>query len=120
MAERIAPITCMYRHELASSETLYPDSNERNPLVAVTPQPTPNPKALKFQLDRPATDRRTETFRAGSAPDDSPLGAAIFALGGIANVFLTADFVSVTLDDSAHWDDKLPQVVAAIESHFGE
>ncbi len=88
-------------------------------MVSITPLPTPNPSALKFQLDRAATDRRTETFRAGSDPGDSPLGARIFALGGVTNVFLTADFVSVTIEDAGQWESMLPRVVAQIEEHFG-
>jgi hypothetical protein len=89
-------------------------------LVAITPTPTPNPNALKFQLDRPATDRRSETFRAGSDPADSPLGARIFALGGVTNVFLTADFVSVTVEDAAQWGSMRPAITSIIEEHFGE
>lgn len=89
-------------------------------MVEVTPQPTPNPNALKFTLDRHATDRRSETFRDGSDPADSPLGARIFGLGGITNVFLTADFVSVTKDDAASWDTLIPLVIGAIEEHYGE
>ncbi len=89
-------------------------------MVEVSPQPTPNPNALKFTLDRHATDTRSETFRAGSDPADSPLGARIFDLGGVTNVFLTADFVSVTKDDATSWDTLLPRVIEAIEEHFGE
>ncbi len=89
-------------------------------MVSVTPLPTPNPNALKFQLDRQATDQRSETFRAGSDPAASPLGAAIFALGGVTNVFLTADFVSVTIENASAWDTLLPQVIATIEGHYGE
>lgn len=89
-------------------------------MVEVTPQPTPNPNAVKFTLDRYATDKRSETFRDGSDPADSPLGAAIFALGGVTNVFLAADFVSVTKDDLVGWDTLMPQVIGAIEGHFGE
>jgi len=89
-------------------------------VVQVSPQPTPNPNALKFTLDRLATDKRSETFREGSDPADSPLGASIFALGGVVNVFLTADFVSVTKDDFVDWDGLMPRVVAAIEEHYGE
>jgi hypothetical protein len=89
-------------------------------VVSVTTSPTPNPNALKFTLDRPSTDRRSETFREGSDPADSPLGAAIFALGGVVNVFLTADFVSVTKGDFVDWDALMPRVVATIEEHFGE
>ncbi len=88
-------------------------------MTSVTPIATPNPNALKFQLDRPATDGKPETFREGSDPADSPLGNAIFSLGGITNVFLTADFVSVTVFDSADWDTLIPKVTAAIETHFG-
>jgi hypothetical protein len=89
-------------------------------MVQVTPRPTPNPNALKFTLDRAATDKRSETFREGSDPAESPLGALIFALGGVVNVFLTADFVSVTTDDAASWDALMPRVVATIEEYYGE
>lgn len=87
-------------------------------MTSVTPLPTPNPNALKFQLDRPATDGKAQTFRAGSDPADSPLGSEIFALGGISNVFLTADFVSVTVDDSADWDTLIPKVTETIEKFY--
>jgi Scaffold protein Nfu/NifU N terminal len=89
-------------------------------VVYVSPQPTPNPNALKFQLDRPATEKRSETYREGSQAMDSPLGALIFGLGGVTNVFLTADFVSVTKDDATSWDTLLPRVIETIEGHYGE
>jgi len=88
-------------------------------VVQVMPEGTPNPNAVKFTLDRPATEKRNETFRAGSDPADSPLGAAIFALDGVTNVFITANFVSVNKEDGAHWDDLVPDVTAVIEGHFG-
>jgi hypothetical protein len=87
-------------------------------VVSVTPEGTPNPNAVKFSLDRPATDKRSETFRAGSDPADSPLGAAIFALDGVTNVFLTANFVSVTKEADVDWDELLPAVVAEIEAFY--
>ena len=69
---------------------------------------------------RPATAGRSETFRLGSDPADSLLGAEIFGLGGVTHVFLTADFVSVTTDDATSWDPLLPLVIQATEGHFGE
>lgn len=89
-------------------------------MTTVTPEPTPNPAAIKFTLDRPATEGRSQTFREGSDPEASPLGARIFALGGITNVFLTANFVSVTKDASADWGDLIPAVTDAIQGHFAE
>ncbi len=89
-------------------------------MVQITPEPTPNPSAMKFTLDRPSTDARHETFREGSAPEDSALGAKIFALGGITNVFLTANFVSVTADDGVGWDGLLDSVTEVIQQHFAD
>jgi len=84
----------------------------------VTPEATPNPNAVKFTLDRPSTEGRGQTFRAGSDPADSPLGARIFALDGVTNVFMTANFVSVTKEDDADWDALVPLVIEELEAHF--
>jgi hypothetical protein len=89
-------------------------------MTDVLPEPTPNPAAMKFTLDRPSTDGRSQTFREGSEPASSPLGARIFALGGVTNVFLTANFVSVTKDGSADWSTLVPAVVETIQAHFAE
>ena len=87
-------------------------------MTSVQPEPTPNPDALKFTLDRPSTERRNETFRGGSDAADSPLGAAIFALGGVTNVFLVANFVSVTKAPDVEWDDLVPRITDTITAHF--
>jgi hypothetical protein len=88
--------------------------------VQVSPEPTPNPNAIKFTLDRPSTGGGAETFTEGSDPAASPLGARIFAIGDVTNVFATANFVSVTKADAADWGDLGPKVMDAIEAHFGE
>ena len=87
--------------------------------MQVQPEPTPNPNAIKFTLDQPSTGGGAETFKEGSDPSASPLGAAIFALGDVTNVFATANFVSVTKGDDADWNDLGPKVIEAIEAHFG-
>ncbi|MBJ7457266.1 MAG: NifU N-terminal domain-containing protein [Thermoleophilia bacterium] len=89
-------------------------------MIDVRPEATPNPNAIKFTLDRPSTEGKAQTFRAGSDPAESPLGARIFALDGVTNVFMTANFVSVTKEDDISWDDLAPLVVAELEDHFGE
>lgn len=87
--------------------------------MQVQPEPTPNPNAIKFTLDQPSTSGGAETFKEGSDAAASPLGAAIFALGDVTNVFATANFVSVTKTDAADWGDLGPRVMEAIEAHFG-
>ncbi|WP_217914556.1 NifU N-terminal domain-containing protein [Miltoncostaea marina] len=88
-------------------------------MIDVTPEPTPNPNAVKFTLDRPSTEGRPVTFREGSDPADSPLGARIFALGGVTNVFMTANFVSVTKEAGADWQELVPRVIDELQAHFG-
>jgi len=59
---------------------------------------TPNPDAMKFTLDR----RFDEMFTVPSAEDaeSNPFAAAVFASGGVASVFGTADFVTITRSPS--------------------
>ena len=89
-------------------------------MTEVVPEPTPNPNAVKFTLDRPSTEGRAQTFRAGSDPAESPLGARIFALDGVTNVFMTSNFVSVTKEDDADWNELVPLVIDELQAHFGE
>ena len=95
------------------------NQTEDSDVIEVVPEPTPNPNALKFTLDRPSTDKRTETFREGSDAAESPLGAAIFAIDGVTNVFMTANFVSVTKLPGSDWDLLVPEVVRVLQDHFG-
>ena len=89
-------------------------------MIDVRPEATPNPNALKFTLDRPSTAGKAQTFRAGSDPAESPLGARIFALDGVPNVFMTANFVSVTKEDDVAWDELGPRVIEELQAHFGD
>lgn len=89
-------------------------------MTEVRPEATPNPNALKFTLDRASTGGKAQTFRAGSDPAESPLGARIFALDGVTNVFMTANFVSVTKEDDVTWDELGPRVIEELQAHFGD
>jgi len=62
---------------------------------------TPNPDAMKFTVDR----RFDEMFNIASAEDadGNPFAKAVFAAGGVASVFGTADFVTVTRTADADW-----------------
>jgi NFU1 iron-sulfur cluster scaffold homolog, mitochondrial len=65
-------------------------------------QPTPNPNALKFVLDRPISDRPTSFLDASSARDH-PLTSQLFAISGVSNVLLLGDFVTVGKTPAANW-----------------
>ena len=85
-------------------------------MATATPAQTPNPNALRFQLDVTIA----EPLNA-SSPDEAashPLLAALLGIDGVASVFATADFITVTRSRGADWDAIVPQVQAAVAENL--
>jgi Fe-S cluster biogenesis protein NfuA len=80
---------------------------------------TPNPATLKFLPGRDVMGARgTADFASPEAAARSPLAASLFTLPGVARVFLGQDFITVTQDGGADWQQLRPQVLGAIVEHF--
>ena len=80
---------------------------------------TPNPATLKFLPGRDVMGAAgTADFASPTSAARSPLATRIFALGGVARVFLGGDFITVTQTDDAEWFTLRPQVLGAIMDHF--
>jgi NFU1 iron-sulfur cluster scaffold homolog, mitochondrial len=79
---------------------------------------TPNPATLKFLPGRDVMGAGTADFAAAETAGRSPLAGALFALSGVARVFLGGDFVTVTKADDTDWQSLKPQVLGAIMEHF--
>ena len=80
---------------------------------------TPNPATLKFLPGREVTGSHgTADFASAEAASRSPLAVRLFALEGVARVFLGQDFVTVTQTDAADWQALRPRVLGAIMEHF--
>ena len=83
--------------------------------MPVTISPTPNPNALKFTV---GTDvGGPKTFVAGQAADD-PLAARLLGLPGIASIFMTADFVTLTKMPTADWEGIAAEAEQILADHF--
>jgi len=67
-------------------------------------QPTPNPNAAKFVLDRPVSDQPTSFFNAGAAKNH-PLAKKLFAIPGISSLLFLGDFITINKSADADWDD---------------
>ena len=84
--------------------------------MSVTISNTPNPNALKFTV---GTDvGGPKTFVAGQDHSD-PLAIEIFAVDGVASIFMTADFVTLSKMPEASWETIAPAAQAVLERHFG-
>ncbi len=71
-------------------------------MAEVIPQATPNPQAYKFTIEGHTFDRPITIGNAGDAAGTPFEG--LFALPGVAGVFATANFVTLTKEPAADWD----------------
>ena len=85
-------------------------------MATAQPAPSPNPNALRFQLDVTLPD----TVSANSAAEaaGSPFLEAVFAAPGVAAVFGVNDFVTVTRTAGAERDPIVSAVQAAAAEHL--
>lgn len=80
---------------------------------------TPNPATIRFLPGQSVVADGTANFTSKDAAQlRSPLAARIFAVDGVAGVFLGADFITVTRSDDQEWEILQPMVTAAIMDHF--
>jgi Fe-S cluster biogenesis protein NfuA len=79
---------------------------------------TPNPATLKFLPGRDVMPTGTADFATPDAAARSPLADSLFALPGVARVFLGADFVTITKSGGTEWQALRPQILGVIMEHF--
>ena len=79
---------------------------------------TPNPDTLKFLPDQAVLDRGTASFSRPDEAGRSPLAGRLFAVEGVAGVFLGRDFITVTRAPGADWQPLKPLLLAAIMQHY--
>ena len=72
------------------------------PYAVTDIQPTPNPNALKFILDRRISDQTISFFTAGSG-NDHPIASKLFAVPGVSSLLLLGDFVTVNKRPEVPW-----------------
>ena len=70
----------------------------------VTVQPTPNPNALKFVLNVPVKSTDSASFRTTVEAAAVPLAAALLKLAGVAEVYFSGRFITVTQTGEIDWD----------------
>jgi NFU1 iron-sulfur cluster scaffold homolog, mitochondrial len=76
-------------------------------------QPTPNPNAVKFMLDRPISEQPMSYFNAAAA-GDHPVAKALFAVPGVTSLLLLGDFITVNKRPEAKWPDVRKQVESVL------
>lgn len=82
--------------------------------MGITVDNTPNPMARKFTVGAPVGGPATFMDAAtAEAPYDE-----VLAIDGVASLFITADFVTVTKTQNADWADLTEPISDILERSF--
>lgn len=79
-------------------------------------EPTPNPNAMKFNVDGRLIEGGSRSFDSAEAALADPLASALFALGKVESVFYMPGFVTVNKRADADWASLAPAVARTLET----
>jgi hypothetical protein len=83
-------------------------------LKVVQVSPTPNPMAMKFTLSGKVSDKPL-SYTNAQAASASPIASKVFALDGVASVFMVQDFVTVNRTAQANWNVLAPLIQKTLD-----
>lgn len=75
---------------------------------------TPNPNARKFVLKEPLTNGLARSFENAEQAQRDELATKLFAIPHVTNVFYIDNWITVTQDGEADWQNLLREVAAPI------
>jgi Fe-S cluster biogenesis protein NfuA len=104
----------------AELHTTLPDiiTNEPEHAMFIQTEQTPNPATLKFLPGQTVLASGVADFPSADEAGASPLAKGLFAVDGVAGVFLGSDFITVTKSANKEWSTLKPHVLAAIMDFF--
>jgi len=84
-------------------------------------QPTPNPNAFKFLVDRPlAKPGQSLAYSKPEQARQDVLAQGMFAIPGIETLFFCDNFVTASMVPQADWRSVAEQVTRLLESHIAD
>ena len=86
--------------------------------VAVRAEPTPNPNAMKFTVNRELVSGGARTVSSTPEAFGLPLAGRLLEIPGVRSLFFLRDFVTVTREHGAEWEPITTAVDRAIKDHF--
>ena len=83
-------------------------------------QMTPNPASMKFILNSLLIkeEGKSVEFRTIEKAEASPLAKKLFEFPYVKGVFIAANFVTVTQDESTEWHEIIPELKELIKLHI--
>lgn len=93
---------------------------KREEFMDITIQPTPNPNALKFILDKDVKTEGKTSFKNPRQAKDVPLAAALFDLRGVDQVHFFQNVITVSKFTFEPWETLEPAIKTQVENLIDE
>ena len=93
------------------------DSSPSNDIL-VQIQPTPNPNAWKFILDRPVLLEGKSTYLSPQEAELNPLAAALFQVAGVKQVHFFQNVITITQTFDADTEPLQQAVISVIQTRM--
>jgi len=88
---------------------------QKKKFMVVATEPTPNPAALKFNLNTKAIAVGMRSFNNDIEAEGDPFAETMFSFGVVSALLIQDRFVSVTLDSAEEWELLIDPVIQTIE-----
>jgi Fe-S cluster biogenesis protein NfuA len=88
--------------------------------IEIIIQPTPNPNALKFILNRDVIKEGKVSFKTPQDCKDVPLAASLFDLRGVDQIHFFQNVITISKFSFEEWDSLEPAVQTCIESFLDD
>ncbi len=88
--------------------------------VFLTAQSTPNPQSIKFlTVDHKILDTGvTKDFNSPLVAYTSPLARSVFKVDGVKRVFITDNYVTVTISEETNWEVAKLRIFSTLQQFF--
>jgi Fe-S cluster biogenesis protein NfuA len=82
-------------------------------------EPTPNPHAIKFVLDRSLAPGTSKEFTSAAEAQEEELAKNLFEIPGISSLFYNENYVTVTMNSDSDWHEVYRQAQEKIGAFEG-
>lgn len=79
---------------------------------------TPNPHAIKFELNLPAIKKGSRSFPNIESAKKNLCASELFLIHGVSSVFFIENIVTVSKIQTAQWDDLIPAIADTLENQL--
>lgn len=86
------------------------------PIVSIYTEMTPNPETMKFVANKLLYPGKSVDFNSPEEAIPSPLATELFAFPFVKGVFIASNFVTLTKNSDAAWEDIIPEMREYLKS----